>query len=74
MQVRGPEGEQEVRDEKGNLVKGGNSVTFRGYRQYVRELLAEAGVIDPEVEAKVDEWRETDRKMARLERFFGMNA
>lgn len=71
MHTRGPEGESVTRDERGNVVKSQHTVEFRGYRAYVRELLAEAGVIDPEVEAIVDAQRDLDRKMERLAKRFG---
>lgn len=47
------------------------SVRFIGYQAYARELLVQAGLVDPEVEALVDQQVELDRKMARLSRFFG---
>jgi len=71
VQTRGPEGEQDVRDEKGKPVTGGMRVAFVGYRAYVRELLGEAGVIDPELEAIVDELKKQEAGMNKLERFFG---
>lgn len=70
MQVRGPEGEQSVRDEKGNPVRGGMRVDYVGYRQYVRELMSEAGLIDLELEARVDEIKKVDRNIEKLELFF----
>jgi len=72
MLIRGPEGEQEVRNEKGNLVKGGNTVSFLGYQAYLRRLMGAAGLIDPEVEEIVEEQKRLDRKFTKIERFFGM--
>jgi len=72
MLIRGPEGEQEVRNEKGNLVKGCNTVSFLGYQAYLRRLMGAAGLIDPEVEEIVEEQKRLDRKFTKIERFFGM--
>lgn len=72
MQTRGPEGEQEVRDEKGKRVSGGMSVKFVGHQQYIRELMGEAGLIDPELEEIVDKLKGVEASMRKLERFFGM--
>lgn len=71
MKTRGPEGEQVVRDEKGKLVKSEMSVDYVGFNEYVQQLLAEAGLIDPEVERLVKEWKRVDEGMAKIERFFG---
>lgn len=47
------------------------TVRFIGYQAYARELLAIAGLVDPEVEALVEQQVALDRKMDRLARFFG---
>lgn len=52
-------------------MKGGHSVEFIGYKEYVRELLTQAGLVDPELEAIVDELKRVDDNMRKLERFFG---
>jgi len=68
VQVAGPEGEQDVKDEHGKPVKSGMRIKYVGFQRYTRELLDEAGVIDKEVEDLVDEWERLDRierKMAR---------
>ena len=72
MLIRGPEGQQEVRDERGNLVKGGNSVKFLGYEEYLRKLMGDAGLIDPELEEIVAEQKRLNAKFAKIERFFGV--
>lgn len=60
--VRGPEGEQEVRDEKGKPVEGGHRVKFVGYQEYVRGLMADAGLIDLELEKLVQQLKDVDRR------------
>lgn len=64
--IRGPEGEQEVRDEKGKLATGGMRVKFTGYQEYVRELMAEAGLIDLELEKMIAEVRKAERAWSVL--------
>lgn len=44
---------------------------FLGYKEYVRDLMAEAGLIDPEVEALVQKMRKADAGWERLERAYG---
>ena len=68
--IRGPEGEQDVRDEKGRRVKGGPKVKFVGYQQYVDALMIDAGLkrAEPTIEEKV---KKADADWAKLERFFG---
>jgi len=71
VETRGPEGEQDVKDEKGKPVKSGMRVAYTGYRAYIRKLMGEAGLIDVELEAIVDQLVDTDRKMNRIERVMG---
>lgn len=69
--TRGPEGEQEVRDKDGKLVRSEQTVDFIGYKAYVRDLMAQAGLIDPELEAVVERLKKVEAGMAKMERFFG---
>ena len=46
-------------------------VAYTGYRAYIRKLMGEAGLIDVELEAIVDQLVDTDRKMNRIERVMG---
>lgn len=60
-----------MRDKHGKLIESENTVDFKGYKQYVRELMAEAGLIDPELEEAVDKLRKAEADWSKLERFFG---
>lgn len=60
-----------MRDDKGKIVKSSQSVDYVGFREYVRALMSEAGLIDPELEELVDELKRVERNMSKLERFFG---
>lgn len=60
-----------MRDEKGKLVTSKQTVDFVAYKAYVRELMSEAGLIDPELEEIVDELKRVEANMSKLERFFG---
>ena len=63
-----------MRDEKGNRVKGGVRVEYRGYRQYTRSLLSDAGLIDLELEERVEEAKRVERNIMKLELFFSRGA
>lgn len=68
--IRGPEGEQDVRDKKGQPVKDGHKVRFIGYQQYIDQLMIDAGLKPPEptIEERI---QKADAGWAKLERFFG---
>lgn len=47
------------------------TVDFIGYKAYVRDLMAQAGLIDLELEAVVERLKKVEAGMAKMERFFG---
>ena len=46
-------------------------VTYKGYRRYVRQLQADAGLIDPELEELVERYLDEERKIEKLGRTMG---
>lgn len=69
--IRGPEGEQESRDEKGKRIKGGIRTEYKGYQAYLERLqLVALGASPREVEL-VEEMKRLDATFDGLAKFFG---
>lgn len=69
--IRGPEGEQESRDEKGKRIKSGIRTEYKGYQEYLERLqLVSLGASPREVEL-AEEMKRLESTFDNLARFFG---